>query len=146
MRFTHEERALIAAAQRIRREANKRATKENNARKPVEKRNRGRERNAGYLQFLRRQPCVVCRSAGPNDAAHLRMASPSRGKTPTGMQVKPSDKYAVAMCRTCHTVQHSGSEARFWSERGIDPFAAADRLFSDYNGTAPALGGYERSE
>lgn len=135
-RFTHEERTLIAAAQRIRREANKRATKENNARKPAEKRNRGRERNNGYLAFLRRQPCVVCKSPAPSDPAHIRMGCRERGKTPTGMQVKPSDQYATSLCRTCHTVQHSMGEARFWSERGIDPFDAADRLFAEYQGAA----------
>lgn len=119
-------RALVAKKNAPAREARKRV------RKAVGKGDRGRERDTGYLAFLRRQPCVVCGAAAPNDAAHIRMASPERGKLPTGMQVKPSDRFAVSMCRTCHSTQHSGSEARFWSERGLAPFAIADRLYETY--------------
>lgn len=132
--FTAADRATIAAAARIRREARKAATK---ARPKSPKADRGRVRDTGYLAFLRRQPCACCGLAAPSDAAHIRMASPERGKLPTGMQVKPSDRFAVPLNRACHSLQHSGSEARFWSSRGLDPFAIADRLYAEYQ--SPSL-------
>lgn len=129
MNYTHEQRQTIAEAARIRREARKEATR---ARPKSPKADRGRERDNGYLAFLRRQPCACCGLPAPSDAAHLRMASLERGKLPTGMQVKPSDRFAVPLNHGCHMTQHSMSEARFWSERGLDPFVIADRLYAEY--------------
>ena len=127
-----DQRAIVNEANRIKREARKAATK---ARLKSPKADRGRVRDNGFLAFLRRQPCACgCGAPAPSDAAHIRMASPERGKLPTGMQVKPSDRFAVPLRRACHERQHSMSEARFWSERGIDPFAVADRLYAEYRG------------
>lgn len=135
MTLSLDERVTVNAAKKILRQRNRETRmKIAAARKPGGKASRGREIDTGYLQFLRRQPCCCCGSPAPSDAAHLRMASPERGKKPTGMQVKPSDRFAVPLNRTCHTVQHSGSEARFWSERGLDPFEIVDRLFAEYGG------------
>lgn len=134
MTLTLEERETVRAGKAITARVNKERRKQAKAARPSEKRHRGRERDTGYLAFLRRRPCLSCKAPAPSDAAHLRMASPERGKLPTGMQVKPSDRFAVPLCRSCHTIQHSGSEARFWSERGTDPFIAADRLFAAYRG------------
>ena len=36
-----------------------------------------------------------------------------------------------------HREQHSGSEATFWSDRRLDPFAIADRLYAEYLGRSP---------
>lgn len=134
MSLTPEERAAKAIYEKARRRENRerwQAIKA--ARKPGGKTSRGRERDTGYLAFLRRQPCACgCGRPAPSDAAHIRMASPERGKLPTGMQVKPSDRFAVPLNRACHERQHSMSEARFWSERGLDPFAIADRLYAEY--------------
>lgn len=144
---THDERAVLNAAKAIKLKINRERRQAVKAHRAPEKGSRGRERNNGYLAFLRRQPCAVCRASAPNDAAHLRMASPERGKRPTGMQVKPSDRFAVPLCRACHTTQHSGSEARFWSERGMDPFAIADRLFAEFSGpTRKASRNIEREQ
>ncbi|WP_420478281.1 hypothetical protein [Brevundimonas sp. FT23028] len=133
---TAQEKAILRAAAQITRKKNReRRMKIAAARKPGGKADRGRERDTRYLAFLRRQPCACgCGAAAPSDAAHIRMASPERGKLPTGMQVKPSDRYATPLNRRCHELQHSMSEARFWSERGIDPFAVADRLYAEYRG------------
>jgi hypothetical protein len=128
--LSHEQRAIKAAWDRVKREKNRERRQSIKAQRPAEKRSRGRERDAAHLAFVRRLPCVTCLAPAPNDAAHIRMASPERGKLPTGMQVKPSDRSSVPLCRTCHSTQHGGSEARFWSERGIDPFAVADRLYA----------------
>lgn len=135
MNLNAEQRALVREADRIKREARRAATK---ARPKSPKADRGRERDNGFLAFLRRQPCACgCGSPAPSDAAHIRMASPERGKLPTGMQVKPDDRYAVPLNRRCHETQHSMSETRFWSERGLDPFAIADRLYAQSKGTHP---------
>jgi hypothetical protein len=125
-----EQRLILARAALIKAEESRaRKAKLKAERKARGTVDRGRERDTGFLAFLRRHPCCVCRSPAPVDAAHIRMASPERGKLPTGMQVKPSDRYAVPLCRACHETQHGMAEARFWSERGLDPFEIADRLY-----------------
>lgn len=129
MNLTPDERALKAKWEAVRREKRKEAKA---ARPKSLKADRGRERDNGFLSFLRRQPCACCGQSGPCDAAHIRMANRERGKLPTGMQVKPSDRFAVPLKRACHEKQHSMSEARFWSERGLDPFEIADRLYAEY--------------
>jgi hypothetical protein len=131
---TAQERIILRKAAEIRRAKNRETRlKIAAARKPGGKANRGRVRDTAFLAFLRRQPCVCgCGRPAPSDAAHIRMASPERGKLPTGMQVKPSDRFAVPLCRPCHERQHSGSEARFWSELGLDPFEIAEAHFSTY--------------
>lgn len=131
---TAEERLILARAALIKaEEARERKAKLRAERKGRGTLTRGRERDNGYLAFLRRHPCACgCGRPAPSDAAHIRMASPSRGKLLTGMQVKPSDRFAVPLNRTCHEAQHSMSEARFWSSRGLDPFEIADRLFAEY--------------
>lgn len=135
MTLTAAERAAKAVYETAKRRENReRRLKIAAARKPGGKADRGRVRDTGYLAFLRRQPCACCGHPAPSDAAHIRMASLERGKFPTGMQVKPSDRFVVPLNRACHTAQHSGSEAGFWSARGLDPFAIADRLYAEYQG------------
>ncbi len=131
---TAQERAILRKAAEIKRAKNReRRMKIAAARKPGGKASRGRERDTGYLAFLRRLPCVCgCGRPGPSDAAHIRMASSERGKRSTGMQVKPSDRFAVPLNRLCHERQHGMAEHRFWSERGLDPFEIADRLYAEY--------------
>lgn len=132
MPYDADERAVLDAARRIKARERKEAKA---ARPKSPKADRGRERDNGYLAFLRRQPCACgCGAVAPSDAAHIRMASPERGKFPTGMQVKPSDRFAVPLNRICHMNQHGMNEARFWSVRGRDPFAIADRLYARYQG------------
>lgn len=129
LRFDADQRKVIQQAKLIQRTARQQATK---ARPKSPKADRGRERDNGYLAFLRRHPCACCGHPAPSDAAHIRMASPELGKLPTGMQVKPSDRFAVPLNRACHMTQHSMSEARFWSERGLDPFKISARLYAEY--------------
>ncbi len=135
---TAQERIILRKAAEIKRAKNRETRLRIAAmRKPGGKASRGRERDTGYLAFLRRQPCACgCGAPAPSDAAHIRMASPERGKLPTGMQVKPSDRFAVPLNRVCHERQHSMSEARFWSDLGHDPFEIADRLYAEYRGAA----------
>lgn len=135
---TAQERIILRKAAEIKRAKNRETRLRIAAmRKPGGKSSRGRERDTGFLAFLRRQPCACgCGALAPSDAAHIRMASPERGKLPTGMQVKPSDRFAVPLNRVCHERQHSMSEARFWSELDRHPFEIADRLYAEYRGAA----------
>jgi hypothetical protein len=132
-----EERLILARAALIKAEESRaRKAKLRAERKARGTVDRGRERDTGFLAFLRRQPCACCGRAAPSDAAHIRMGSLERGKRPTGMQVKPSDRYAVPLNRACHERQHSMSEARFWAAVGRDPFEIAEGLYADYQAAA----------
>jgi hypothetical protein len=101
-----------------------------------------RLRDEGYLAFIRKQCCCVCGWTIRIDAAHIRMASPDRGKPSTGMQEKPDDRYAVPLCSAilrvksgCHRTQHSMGEAAYWASVGLDPFVIADKYYAEYGGT-----------
>lgn len=89
-----------------------------------------RERDNGHLAFIRCLPCVACYAVGRSDAAHLRMADVARGKRYTGKGEKPSDCWTTPLCRDCHTRQHSGSEAAFWSALNIDPVDLCRALYA----------------
>jgi hypothetical protein len=38
------------------------------------------------------------------------------------MAEKPSDRWAVSLCRSCHTRQHRIGELQFWEAHGLNPF------------------------
>lgn len=100
------------------------ATKAPNQRQP-------RERDNGYLQFLRRLPCVID-GARPSDAAHTRFANLAVGRVNPGMAKKPHDRHAVPLCRSCHTDQHANNEAVWWARHGIDPDALSASLYAAF--------------
>jgi hypothetical protein len=77
-----------------------------------------------HLAFVRQLPCVVCGKAAPSEAAHVRSGSDAGG----GM--KPSDRYSVSLCTSCHALQHAFGELRFWSVVRIDPLNVALRLWT----------------
>ena len=81
-------------------------------------------RRVQHLAFVRQLPCVACGKAAPSSAAHVRTA------TDGGVGMKPSDRYAVPLCTTCHAKQHRIGELTFWSARRIDPFNVAWRLWT----------------
>ena len=62
-----------------------------------------RVEDAKYLARIRELPCCVCGRPGPSDAAHIRMSDAAWGghwgKRSTGMQEKPSDRWALPLCR-----------------------------------------------
>lgn len=58
------------------------------------------------------------------------MADQFTGKLSKGIAQKSDDKYTVPLCGKCHREQHSGSEHRFWAQRGVDPVKIALALFS----------------
>jgi hypothetical protein len=93
-----------------------------------------RKHDARHLDFVRSQPCCVCRKAPQSEAAHIRMPCPARGKPPTGMQQKPDDKWTVPLCAGHHRngqfAQHRMVEADFWRGIRLDPFAIALTLWN----------------
>jgi|ERR1700748_2047720 len=91
--------------------------------------------DTGYLIWLTGRPCCVCEKTGGVDAAHVRYASQAFGKRSTGMQEKPDDKWAVPLCRECHTRQHSMNEQAFWALNLVHPLRLAEKLYRDYGGT-----------
>lgn len=93
------------------------------------KQRRPRDRNENHLAFIRRLHCCICGTPSP-DAAHIRTASAVHGKSSTGLQEKPSDKWVTPLCRTHHDMQHSMEELKFWAMFGIDPFTLALSLYA----------------
>lgn len=129
--FTAEQRAVIADAQRIRREARREAK---TARPKNPKADRGRERDNGFLAYLRRQPCEA-RSlggcTGPIDPAHIRFNDGPDRQNPGGAR-KNHDRHANPLCRAHHDQQHSMNERAFWSLLGKDAYATAAVHYAAY--------------
>jgi hypothetical protein len=44
--------------------------------------------------------------------------------------MKPSDRYSVPLCSSCHALQHQFGELTFWSTLRIDPLDVAFRLWT----------------
>ena len=84
----------------------------------------GLRRRAQHLAFIRQLPCVACGKAAPSEAAHVRSGADGA----TGM--KPSDRYSVPLCSSCHELQHQFGELTFWSTLRIDPLNVAFRLWT----------------
>ena len=84
----------------------------------------GLRRRAQHLAFIRQLPCVACGKAAPSEAAHERFGSDGAA----GM--KPSDRYSVPLCSSCHALQHDFGELTFWSTLRIDPLNVAFSLWT----------------
>ncbi len=129
--FTLEQRAVIADAQRIRREARREAK---TARPKSPKADRGRERDNGFLAYLRRQPCEA-RSlggcTGPIDPAHIQFNDGPDRQNPGGAR-KNHDRHANPLCRGHHDQQHSMNERAFWSLLGKDAYETAAAHYAAY--------------
>lgn len=94
-----------------------------------------REENPAYLAWVRTLPCLICARPG-SDPAHIRAAAPQYAKRYTGKGEKPSDKWAVPLCRDHHREQHATNELAFWLRYGIDPFATAVALYASWPGAS----------
>jgi hypothetical protein len=82
-----------------------------------------RYRNREHLRFVARQACLVC-GRKPSDPHHLRYLQPR------ALGRKPSDEFAVPLCRVHHRAVHRASDERvWWKESGIDPIKVARKLW-----------------
>lgn len=97
-----------------------------------------RERDPGYLAFLRRLPCIasvvgVPGCDGPTQAAHLRFSDVAQGRRNPGMAAKPSDRHATPLCEGHHLRdQHAREERAFWNSLGVDPGDLSAALYAAY--------------
>lgn len=115
------------------------------SRKPERRERRSRERDPGFLAYLRRLPCVAgmmeAGCIGPIEAAHIRFSDAHLGRTNPGMQAKPADRWATPLCHQHHQHdQHAGSERAFWERLGIEPGALSIALFEAYQAGRDGLG------
>jgi hypothetical protein len=82
-----------------------------------------RYRNRDHLRFVSRQPCLLC-GRKPSDAHHIRFVQPR------ALGRKPSDEFAVPLCRAHHRALHRvGDEQAWWKQAGIDPIKVARNLW-----------------
>lgn len=88
-------------------------------RKPKKQKRESRWRSPAYCNHLRSFACVVCHSFDHVEVAHVRNG------TDCGMGLKPSDFYALPMCREHHSQQHCVGEKSFWAMHKIDPLTLA---------------------
>lgn len=74
-------------------------------------------RDKKHLQFVSELPCLKCDSS-PCDPHHLKTM------TDGGIGIKPSDSWAVPLCRAHHTELHNQGEKTFF----VSKLAAARHL------------------
>jgi hypothetical protein len=86
-----------------------------------------RVRDKEHLRNVARQPCLLC-SARPADAHHVRFAQPR------ALGRKVGDEFTVPLCREHHRdLHHSGNEAAWWRDMGIDAIEIAKQLWAETN-------------
>jgi hypothetical protein len=84
-----------------------------------------RYRNREHLRFVAKQPCLIC-GRKPSDPHHLRYLQPR------ALGRKPSDEFAVPLCRVHHRAMHRARDERaWWQAAGIDPIKVARKLWKD---------------
>jgi ERF superfamily len=82
-----------------------------------------RYRNREHLRYVAQQACLVC-GRKPSDPHHLRHMQPR------ALGRRPSDEFAVPLCRSHHRAVHrAGDERGWWQTIGIDPLKVARKLW-----------------
>jgi hypothetical protein len=91
-----------------------------------------RIRDRDHIRHVMKQPCLIC-GRQPSDPHHLRFAQCR------ALGRKVSDEFTVPLCRTHHREIHrSDNEGAWWQNMGIDPLAAARRLWLETHPLARA--------
>jgi hypothetical protein len=84
-----------------------------------------RYRNREHLRSVAKQPCLIC-GRKPSDPHHLRYLQPR------ALGRRPSDEFAVPLCRVHHRAVHRArDEQAWWRAAGIDPDQVARKLWKD---------------
>jgi len=84
---------------------------------------RRRYRNREHLRFVAQQACLIC-GRKPSDPHHLRHMQPR------ALGRRPSDEFAVPLCRSHHRAVHRArNEQAWWQTVGIDPLKVARKLW-----------------
>lgn len=86
------------------------------------------KKNAGYLAFLHKLPCVIT-GRTPVEAAHVSFAAIEYGHYGRGKSSKAPDRWALPLHASQHREgkysQHSNNERDWWVGHGIDPHKLA---------------------
>lgn len=102
------------------------------------KADRGRVRDAGFLAYLRRQPCEARHMgdcSGAIEAAHVRYSDAAKGAVNPGMQRKNHDRHCNPLCHFHHQHdQHKRNERAFWARLGKDAYDTAAGHYAAYRG------------
>lgn len=109
---------------------------------------RGREREPGFLAYLRRQPCEAAHLGGcegPIQACHVRFADAARRIVNPGLQRKNHDRHATPACAAHHALQHSMNERAYWALLGKDAYDTAAAHHAAYLGEALQSRGFAPS-
>ena len=78
-----------------------------------------------YLDYIRKQSCIICQQS-ETDAHHVRI------KNNAGTGIKPSDFYAVPLCRLHHLESHHYGRNTFFERHGVDIFEELFKMVSRY--------------
>lgn len=70
------------------------------------------KRSKQYLDFIRKQPCLVC-GVNPSQAHHESL-------TGRGVGIKCSDFETIPLCPDCHRLRHTLGKASFSLAYGIN--------------------------
>lgn len=91
-------------------------------------------RSSVHLGRVRKLPCLVCGSPGPNHAHHIQFAEHR------GLSQKVGDQWTVPLCGMCHHELHNTGEGEklFWAFNGVDAVEVAKDLWSKSNAEAKA--------
>lgn len=82
-----------------------------------------RVRNKDHLRAVASEPCLIC-GRTPSHAHHLRF------QQLRALGRKPSDEFAVPLCRLHHKAVHeTGDEQIWWQRQKVDPILEAERLW-----------------
>lgn len=138
MNLSAADRALLYKAQQLKRQMNKgKNTALKAERRSRGKADRGRERDNGFLAYLRRQPCEAAHMGGcdgPVQAAHISYRQAGIPNS-FGRGVKNHDRHATPLCAGHHALQHSmGRERAFWELVGKDAYETAAGHYERYQG------------
>lgn len=140
---TAEERLILARAALIKAEESRaRKAKLKAERKARGTVDRNRERDNGFLAYLRRQPCEAASlggCGGKMDPAHIRYNDGPHRLNPGGGR-KNHDHHCNPLCRVHHDEQHK-AERYFWERLGKDPYETAARHFAAYQGVTDETDG-----
>lgn len=80
-------------------------------------------RSPAHRQWVRGHACSACGSETTIECAHVRNG------TDGGTGIKPSDRWAISLCRDCHSEQHRIGEASFERKHGINMKALAEAFY-----------------
>ena len=76
-----------------------------------------------HRAWVRGHACSACGSEAGIECAHVRTG------TDGGTGLKPSDKWCISLCKSCHSDQHRMGETTFEIMWGIDMKALAEAFY-----------------